>query len=156
MNLWLMRGGENGCFENDALKFGLAIANWSKLGDLSLLNDKESVRNALQKNYENIATSRINRWIPQIWYFRSRISVGDLLAMPIKRKRFFFIGEVVGNYEFLGEGDQPYKHVRKVNWFDTEVQRADLDNDLRHSLGCLMAICKIKRDNAVERIREML
>jgi restriction system protein len=156
MKLWLMRGGERGCYEADAINHGLAIVDWSELGDLSLLQDKEEVRKSLQINYPNITMSRISRWIPQIWYFRSEISVGDLLAMPLKGKRFFSIGEVSGNYEFLSGDIQPYKHVRKVSWFDHEIYRADLDDDLRYSLGCLMTICKIKRENAAERIREML
>jgi restriction system protein len=151
-----MRGGEKGCYEADALSHGLAIVDWSELGDFACLKNKEDLKSSLQKHYPIIPATRITRWVPQVWYFRSDIKVSDLLAMPMKGKRYFLIGEVVGDYEFLGENNQPYKHVRRVSWFEREVYRADLDDDLRHSLGCLMTICKIKRENAAERIREML
>jgi restriction system protein len=156
MSLWLMRGGEKGCFEDDAIKHGLAIVDWSELGNLKRLSDKDDLKVALNRCYPKVAPTRISRWIPQIWYFKSEIAVGDLVAMPRKGKGYFSIGEVTGEYEFLHVGDQPYKHVRKVAWHETDVPRSKMDDDLRYSLGCLMTICKIKRENAEERIREML
>jgi restriction system protein len=156
MNLWLLRGGEKGCFEDDALRHGLAIVDWSELGDLEKLIDKSDLKFALIKHYPNVALTRISRWVTQIEYFRSEIAVGDLVAMPRKGKGYFSIGEVTGEYKFLKCGEQQYRHVREVAWFETYVYRAEMDNDLRYSLGALMTICKIKKENAVERIRKML
>jgi predicted Mrr-cat superfamily restriction endonuclease len=156
MSLWLMRSGEKGCYEQDALKQGLAIVDWSKLGDLSRIEKKEDVRNALLKKYPSIPLTRISHWIPQVWYFCSEISIGDLLAMPIRNKKCFKIGEVIGNYKHISGGRQPYHHVRKTKWFEREILRADLDDDLRHSLNCHRTICAIRRERAEERVRGML
>jgi restriction system protein len=156
VSLWLLRGGEKGCFEDDAIKHGLAIVDWSELGDLRQLADKDDLKFALNNCYPKVAPTRTRRWVPQIWYFRSEIIVGDMVAMPRKGKGHFSIGDVTGKYEFRNGDDKTYKHVRKVAWYETDVPRSEMDDDLRYSLGCLMTICKIKRENAEERIREML
>jgi restriction system protein len=156
MKLWLLRGGEKGCFEKDSLNLGLAITNWSKLGDFSKYMNKDEIRSALIEAYPNVALTRINKWNFQIRYFRGEISIGDLLAMPIKYQHFFRIGEVIGDYQYLSGSTKKYKHVRKVKWLEPKIKRPNLDDDLRNSLNYHGTICAINKERAAQRILEML
>jgi restriction system protein len=156
MSVWLSRGGEKGRFEVEALKRGLSIVDWIKIGNLSLFEDKAELKSALIREYTEVSATKINRWIPQIWYFRTGIVIGDLVIMPMKYKPWVRIGEVIGNYEFITEDNQPYKHIRKTKWYDSEIARDDLDYELINSLFYHGTICKIKAESAEERIRELL
>ena len=89
MSLWLVRGGENGCFETVALRKGLTVVNWAKLPSFMSFENKSQIKEALREQYPDARDSQITRWFSQIWSFRSVISIGDLIGMPIKGKQHF-------------------------------------------------------------------
>jgi restriction system protein len=153
-NLWLVRGGENGCFEDAALSNGVMIAGWSELGDLSEFTRKSDIREKLTKCYPDITKSKASHWIPQIWYFCNEIRIKDIISMPIKSKPYAMIGVVEGNYQYIN--NEKYHHIRKVKWFKKKVFRLEIDDDIRYSLGCLGAICKVRKENAAGRILKTL
>lgn len=48
------------------------------------------------------------------------------------------------------------RHQRTVTWIRDDVPRDAIDQDLRYSLGAFLTVCRIKRNNAEERIRALL
>lgn len=51
MSLWLVRGGENGCFETVALRKGLTVVNWAKLPSFMSFENKSQIKEALREQY---------------------------------------------------------------------------------------------------------
>lgn len=49
----------------------------------------------------------------------------------------------------------PFYHYRDVEWFATDIPRSNFDQDLLYSFGAFMTICRISRNDADKRIREM-
>ena len=61
-------------------------------------------------------------------------------------------GKITGVYEFVPENDNPYYHARSVEWFACDIPRMNFDQDVLHSFGSLMTICRIKQEERVRAI----
>ena len=48
------------------------------------------------------------------------------------------------------------RHQRTVTWIREDVPRDAIDQDLRYSLGAFMTVCRIKLNNAEDRIKALL
>jgi restriction system protein len=57
--------------------------------------------------------------------------------------------------QFEDGGDPEFRHFRTVNWL-RDVPRSEMDKDILYSLGAIMTICEIRRNDAEARIRKML
>src|SRR5690606_571139 len=49
----------------------------------------------------------------------------------------------------------PYFHYREVEWVGREVPRSNFGQDLLYSFGAFMTTCRIRRNNAMDRVRAM-
>ena len=92
--------------------------------------------------------------VGQLWAFIREIQKGDLVALPLKSKADIAIGRVEGDYEYKEVAPQ-LKHIRQVTWLRT-IPKSEFDYDLLYSLGSVMTVCQIKRNNAENRIRRIL
>ena len=90
----------------------------------------------------------------QIWAFAHRMSPGDWVCVPSKRKTIH-VGEITGDYKFVADAQDPYYHFRTVKWLETDVPRTNFDQDILYSLGAFTTICQIKRHDAEARVRAM-
>jgi restriction system protein len=79
---------------------------------------------------------------------------GDWVAVPTKRKTIH-IGEIKTEYHYNASGEDPYFHYRGVEWLETDIPRTNFDQDILDSLGAIMTICRIKRNDAEQRVRAM-
>ena len=70
--------------------------------------------------------------------------------MPSKIKPVIHFGEIIGDYEFLPQNDNPYYHFRRINWFACDVPRTCFDQDILYSFGAFMTICRIKQEDRVK------
>lgn len=155
MALWLVRAGKHGENEDFALSRKLAVIGWDDLPDLSSLSSKEALLDLLRKTYPDAKPKALINFASQIWPFAHEIKEGDLVALPSKLRAVIYFGRVKGPYRYQPQNPEGAKHTRPVEWF-TEVPRDKLDQDLLYSLGAFMTVCRIQRNNAEERIRQVL
>lgn len=157
MALWLVRAGKHG--EHEARFFGdnRIYLTWDELPqDLSSLKDAKGVREILQGVYPDFSTARIANYTGQISAFLFGMKVGDHLAVPRKGKGAFAIGEITGCYVYDAHAEMPYRHFRTVKWLNLGVPRSSFDQDLLFSLGAIMTICQVNKDNAEARVLALL
>ena len=83
------------------------------------------------------------------------MKIGDWVALPSKKKAAIHIGEITGNYVNMPASEDPYYHYRSVNWFATDIPRSNFDQDILYSFGAFLTICRIRRNDAENRVREM-
>ncbi|MEN0664585.1 restriction endonuclease [Caldifermentibacillus hisashii] len=156
MTVWLFRAGKQGEFENKFLDDGRVYLTWDDLNiNLKIIESKESLYKSLIQHYDLDKEKTAINWASQIWPIAHSMELGDLVVLPSKFNRTIHIGEVTGDYvydELLGS---PYYHYRNVNWIAKDIPRDRFDQDILYSLGVFMTVCKIHRNNAEERIREM-
>ena len=157
MALWLVRAGRHGEHEQLFLEENRLYLTWDQLShDLGKLEDKSALRKLLEKEvYPGDPRGRISNFTGQIWIFAKKIHKGDWIALPSKLKPAIHIGEVVGEYVFHKDAENPYFHSREVRWIETDIPRSNFDQDVLFSLGASMSICQVSRNNAETRIKAM-
>ena len=72
-----------------------------------------------------------------------------------KSQPVVYIGEITGDYQFVPNGPSPFFHYRNVKWIGKEIPRSHFSQDILYSFGAFMTICRIKRNNAEERLKAM-
>ena len=156
MALWLVRGGRNGEHEQRFLGDNRIYATPKEFKvDFATLATKDKFRAALEKTYPEFPKGKISNYLGQLWQFAQEMRVGDLVAMPLKRKAEIAFGEIRSDYEFREAGMVPYWHSRKVKWLNEGVPRSLFDQDLLYSFGAFMTICKVDRNDAEARVRKL-
>jgi restriction system protein len=155
MNLWMIRVGRSGEYEAIALEKNLACLGFIELSDLSKIKTEDALRDLLQAAYPGASTARISNYLAQVTAFANRMQVGDLIAMPLKSQPQIALGRITGPYEYRPDLDR-IRHTRKVEWIRPNLPRSEFKEDLLYSLGAIMAVCQIRRNNAVERVEAIL
>ena len=156
MSIWLFRAGKNGEFEAKFLNEKRIYLTWNGLNvDLSVYKDRAKLLEKLQELYYGEKTNTIKNWASQIYPIAHRIEKGDWVVLPSKMSSTIHFGEVVGDYIYDSNADEPYYHFREVEWFATDIPRNNFDQDLLYSFGAFMTVCKITRNDAENRIKRM-
>ncbi len=156
MSVWLVRAGGKGERQDFALDKGVAVIGWDDLPDLSQFDKREDLEAACREIYPDAKPRKIGNWAGQFWAFARGIQVGDIVALPLKGQDVVAFGKVTGEYRYRPDFPMRAKHTRPVDWFAPDVPRERFDQDILYSLGALMTVCQIQRNNAEERIRAVL
>lgn len=156
MRAWVVRGGSSGEFENYALENDVAVVGWSELGDLSRVSTRNEIREIVRRAYQDIGEGAVANAAGQLLRFAHVIEQGDLVVMPCKTTRSLAFGTCGGPYEFRPNNPPDIPHTRPVEWIRTEVPRHAIDQDLLHSLGSLLTVFEVKRNDAATRLAKFL
>jgi restriction system protein len=154
MTFWLVRAGTHGEEEEGVLENNVVSIAWNELPDLKTTKTREDLGKLYTEIYGPQKKMHVANVAGQIWRFANEIKIGDLVALPLKRKSGIAIGEITGDYEFK-EITSNIKHIRKVKWIKT-FPRSSFDQDVLFSLGAFMTVAQIKRNDAENRVRNML
>lgn len=156
MSLWLVRAGSAGEYESKFLKDGRIYVTWGRFDrDLTSLGSREELIGVLESTYPETKPRAVANWASQIWPFVGRMQPGDWVVLPSKTKAVLHFGEITGQYHFNAAGPDPYFHYRTVKWFAQDIPRSRFDQDLLYSFGAFLTICRIERNDAERRVRQM-
>lgn len=156
MTLWLVRAGRSGEFEEKFLEEGRIYLTWSSLSeDLSAVEDRDQMKALVDHHYPNNKPARTRNWVSQIWPFAHEMAKGDWFILPSKKKPAIHVGEIIGDYVHSPELGEPYFHHRAVKWIETDIPRSNFDQDLLYTFGAFLTICRVRRNDAENRIQKM-
>lgn len=156
MELWLVRAGSHGEYEQKFLDEGRIFLTWDDLNtNLSQFTEKDPLLELLEQTYPNEKIKRLQNHSTQIWRFTNAMERGDWVVLPSKMQPVIYIGKITSDYTYNSEGPDPFYHWRSVEWFAQEVPRSHFGQDLLYSFGAFLTICRIKRNNALERLKIM-
>ena len=156
MAVWLVRAGKYGENEQAALVNGVVTIGWRELPDLTQLTDTDALTSLYRTTCPNAAAGRVANHVRQLWAFRERIQINDLVVLPLKTRAAIAIGRVLGPYQFVAENEPGLRHIRRVEWLRTDIPRTAFDQDILHSFGAFLTVCQIQRNDAERRIRAVL
>ncbi|WP_217180145.1 CBS domain-containing protein [Streptomyces sp. AC495_CC817] len=153
MRAWVVRAGEQGERERAALDEGLLLTGWDRLsmGDLSASATRDSIRAALAAAYPDEGPYTIGNWTGQLYRFAHEMQRGDLVVLPLK-SWLVAIGRVTGDYEYRADAPDGHRHVRRVEWLVTDIDRQTIQSDLLDSMGSLLTVFELSRFGAAERV----
>lgn len=156
MAVWIVRAGRYGEREEYAISNNVVVIGWDELPDISNINSREEMAAICQETYPDEKPKTLNNWAAQLWAFKGRIQNGDIIVLPLKTRSQIALGKVTGNYEYSESNVSGCKHFRRVDWIYTDLPRSTFDQDLLYSFGAFLTVCQIQRNNAEERIKEII
>ncbi|MEU4767673.1 restriction endonuclease [Actinosynnema sp. NPDC023794] len=154
---WLVRAGKAGERERWALTTGHTGGGFGGVVDLSGAATRDAVLDEVLVAKPDAKDQAARNFTAQLWALRERISVGDLVVMPLKSSPHIAIGRVTGGYRYLGGELEPERrHVRPVEWLVTDLPRTVIKQDLLYSLGAFSTVCELSRNDAAWRLQQLL
>jgi restriction system protein len=156
MTIWLVRCGGDGAYEQNALAENIVGIGWGTLGDLSNLHERDEIRARYIEAVPNESVKQVQTNLAQVYAFRSRIQIGDIVALPLKGEPMVAFGRVVGDYRFVPNAHQYVMHQRNVEWIGSPIPRSSIDQDLLYTLGAFLTVCQVKNNDAENRLNKIL
>lgn len=154
--VWIVRAGRNGENEEAALDEGLAIVGFKEYDDLRDYESFDELVQNFMERFPRAPRRRAETYARQLLAFRDKIEIGDIIVLPLKTRRGqIAIGRVTGSYEHRDVRGEK-RHVRKVDWTHPDVPRSRFQQDLLHSFGAFLTICRIQRNDAERRVLAVL
>ncbi len=154
MALWVVRCGD-GANEQEPMSKNIVGIGWSALGDLKKLTEREEIQELYMKTHTTESIAQVRTNVAQIYSFRTRIQIGDYVALPLKKSASIAFGKVTGDYAYVEDAYNYLIHQRKVEWI-REIPRNQIDQDLLFSFGAFLTVFQVKRNDAESRIEMML
>ncbi len=156
MTFWVVRAGKYGGTENYALENGVVATGWDEIGDISRIEDKASLQTLVSETWPNETIGTLRIWAGELWALKDRIKKDDWVALPLKSRAAIAVGKVTGPYKFVPEAPEGARHQRAVKWHRTDLPRTEVDQDLLHSLGSILTVFRVSRNNAEVRLAEII
>lgn len=156
MRAWIARAGRAGERQQWALDNGYTGGGFGEVADLTGATTREAVLAAVVAGVPKASDAAARNFSAQLWALRERMSVEDLVVMPLKPDPQLAIGRITGDYRYLDEEDAERRHVRPVEWRVTDVPRTAIRQDLLHTLGAFSTYCGIVRHDGAWRIEQVL
>lgn len=154
---WVVRAGSRGEHEQWNLDKSVSTIGWDVVGDIASCSSKEDVHRLLIEIYAGDSEQKLANWAAQLWAFRGRIQVGDLIIMPSKlNPGYVYFGRAAGPYSF--DASNPDLERRKflpVEWNKDPTPKAGMRPDLVSSLGAIQTVFSPSKNDAANRLLAM-
>ena len=149
--IYLARAGRSGKDEDCALDQNIAIVGFHEVPSLATATDYKGVHEIVTRAFPDAKPRAVGNFAGQLWAFAVAMKEGDLVVLPRKQTSQIAIGRVTGPYQYR-QVDGAFRHTRAVEWLQTELPRTVFNQDLLYSLGSLMTVCNISRNQAERRV----
>ncbi len=156
MPLWLIRAGSHGEHEPKFIQERRIYATFANLNlNLRDLHERTELIVAMQRLLPDAKPKSVINWASQIWPFCHEMVKGDWVVVPLKTQHAILIGQIDSDYHFDPKASSLFYHWRAIEWLTDPLPRTHFGQDLLHSFGAFMTICRVQRNNAEGRIRAM-
>lgn len=157
MALWMLRAGRHGEYEDRFLSTSRIYLTWGDTftGDARQFQSRAEIVQTLRERWAEASDGKIRNHAGQIWAFLRTMKPDDLVVVPGKKTPELHFGVIRSEAQYDAASAPDYRHYREVTWL-RDVPRAAMDKDILYSLGAIMTICEISRNDAEARVRRML
>ena len=155
MNVWAVRAGADGEYEDYALSEGVALVDFGLRQSLANFADRDGLRDFLNADPDSVYHGRLRsaaNAASQLWRFANHMQVGDMILLPRKKARAVAVGRVAGEYRL--DPDIPFDacHARDVEWRAVDVPRDGFDEGILTAIRSMLTVFQVKREGAEARI----
>lgn len=156
MTFWVVRAGRHGENEAYAIENNVVVIGWDDINDLTGLADRDALQRRIEEVHPTRTAATTRVWTGELWAFKERIQIGDWVALPLHGRAAIAVGRVTGPYTYVASAPSGARHQRAVSWVRTDLPRSEVDQDLLYSLGATLAVFRVKRNNAEERLAALV
>lgn len=154
---WILRAGRNGEQETEALERHQGFPGMEFGPETNSSMKLEDIKSSMRIENPDYASSQIDSFANQLFRFKNQMQIGDLVVMPSKlHKGQIYYGRVTGDYVYDPAAPKDLRHSRPIEWSNSLIYRSEVGPDLRNSLGSLLTICKVSRNNALSRMESII
>ena len=148
---WLVRGSKDVRFDRWMLENGYTGIGFMEINDLSSARDLQAMKKLVADEMPDSKAATVTHYAVQLNAFANKMSVGDIVVLPMTKDGLLALGTVTGDYQRLNDPDG-LRHVRAVTWNRPDVNRGSVNQDLLYSLGAFSTVCEVKRNDAAYRL----
>ena len=156
MAMWVLKGGRTGEREQRMLDKSTVGLGYQEMPDLSSFADRDALEAGYRRIFPDAGDGRVASHIGQLWSFVRTAKTGELVVVPLKTRSSIAIGELSDIYAYRTDLGPDMVHTRPVKWLNTDIPRSRFDQDLLYTFGAFLGFCRAERNNAEERIRNLL
>ena len=152
----MIRAGQHGEYEQKFINDKCFYITWNGLDcNLAQFATRDDLKEMLKEKNPDEKSNTIRNWSSQLWIASHEIKKGDWIVLPLKSQSVIYIGEVTLEYQFDQTAQNPYYHKISVKWIGENIPRQNFSQDLLYSFGAFLTICRISRNDAEERLKNM-
>lgn len=155
MAVWVVRAGKDGIWEAFNQEHQVATISWSEIPDLTSITSREEIAARYKEAHPDAKPMTIANAAGQIFAFRTRIHKDDLIALPRSGKPDILFGTVTGPYAYRPDFPIEIRHSLSVSW-QKLMPRLTFDQDLLYSMGSVLTVFQVQRNEAEKRIRAVV
>lgn len=152
--MWMVRAGRNAIYANLFMEKQCVAVGWERLNDLSKVRSKDELAKLHRAAYadQKEGTKRLD--IGMMSRFLFEMKPGDAVLTYNKELREYLVGEIVSDYQYLGNAVGEYRHVRRAKW-KGKVSRDDMTTSTKSAIGSIMTLFLVN-DEARAEIESLL
>lgn len=154
MPVWGVKAGWRGEHENLVFEKGLIVFDWDQVPDLEGIDSKDVLRKILEDANPGSPVQRIAYLLGELLAL-TQMRKGDLVVMRYGSQASLAFGEITGAYSYRPDLPKGARHTYPVKWLREDVPRGELGRDLLANLSTPRMICRLYKNSAEERIREI-
>ncbi len=151
--LWKVGLGQYGEYETIAMEDKTLTIGFGIEKDISNAKDRDALIPVMEEIFPNDKPKKHLNFAAQVNQFINVMEVGDLVVCPIKSSSTIWIGRVNGSYTPSPTSGSP---TRSVEWVKTDLPRDTFKQDLLYSFGAFMTVCEITRNDALNRVQNVI
>lgn len=141
---WGIRAGKKGKAHDLFLDEGVIALEDAELGDLCQLEpDRDSFYSAYRELFPDDTRTGSAGIAGKFFRFAHEIKVGDLVVYPALPNKQVYVGEVVGEYEYVSSSEYP--HQRKVKW-KYVIPKSEFSRPAQYELGAARTFFQFKKN----------
>ncbi|GAB5523447.1 MAG: restriction endonuclease [Roseivirga sp.] len=148
---WMIRAGQGGFLIGEFFNKGIVALGWEEVSKIPANTDYDKLKAIVAKAYPDYPQGRINQSAGQLWRFYAEVQEGDNVVTYDPDSRLYSYGTIESDYKY-GK-PYTYKHYRKVDWQDGEIERDDLKPESKNLLGSILTLFEIP-DDVFDDLRE--
>lgn len=156
--VWVLRAGKDGVREKRALQENLGLPGLYYNEEVENAETLDEIKKAMRAAHPEWKRGQINTQAGQLYRFRTKLQVGDIVLMPSNHVNgAVYHGTVTGPVTIDRSEPDVEAHLRvPIEWSDEPFRRDELGIDLRRSITSLLTISQVKRNNAHERFLSVI
>ena len=149
---WTVRGGAKGECEADSLERSIVLLGFNDIPDLSPAASREAIKELVRFGRPSHNEHHRNNVSSQLFAFKCRMAVGDIVAMPLKSiPGFVAVGQVRSKYQRI-EIDDEERHARLIEWRQPHVDRSKIAPDLLASIDARQTVSQPRAEDSNQRL----
>jgi restriction system protein len=139
--MWMVRA-EGGLLYDEFRERGVVAIGWAQLAPHAKQGMPREQLAAIYRQAEpQMKRGSVISGASQVWRFINEIKVGDKVVTYSPANRTYLVGDITGACEYKPEwAEDGMSLARPVNWHSREINRDDLANSSKNSLGSTLTV----------------